>query len=150
MTTNLRNAVSNYPPPSENHDKRPATCREKPETIHRLQSTERGEALEIEPFLHGEYEMKVADYRDIEILPASVIYCDIPYFNTREYKRDTFDHKAFYEWCEKQTQPLFISEYWMPEDRFECVAEFKRTSTFSATNNSLKKIERIYRPKHQL
>lgn len=94
--------------------------------------------------------MKIADYRDIEILPDSVIYCDIPYFNTREYKRDTFDHQAFYDWCGRQTQPLYISEYWMPEERFERVAEFERTSTFSATNNSLKKIERIYRPRHQL
>ena len=94
--------------------------------------------------------MKVADYREIDILPDSVIYCDIPYFNTREYKHDTFDHQDFYDWCEKQAQPLYISEYWMPEDRFECVAEFERTSTFSATNNSLKKIERIYCPKHQL
>lgn len=94
--------------------------------------------------------MKVADYRNIEILPDSTIYCDIPYWNTMGYGENIFDHEAFYDWCEKQTQPLFISEYWMPEDRFECVAEFERTSTFSATNNSLKMIERIYRPKHQL
>lgn len=102
------------------------------------------------PFCFGEYEMKVADYRNIEILPDSTIYCDIPYWNTMGYGENIFDHEAFYDWCEKQTQPLFISEYWMPEDRFECVAEFERTSTFSATNNSLKMIERIYRPKHQL
>ena len=106
--------------------------------------------LSARPFYEGEYDAKVCDYREVEILPNSVIYCDIPYKDTREYKNDTFDHQAFYDWCERQTQPLYISEYWMPEDRFECIAEFERTSTFSATNNALKKIERIYRPKFQL
>lgn len=102
------------------------------------------------PFLGGEYEMSMKDYRDVEILPDSVIYCDIPYRNTREYRNDTFDHDAFYKWALRQTAPLFISEYWMPEEEFVCVAEFERASTFSATNNSLRKIERIFRPKHQL
>ena len=95
-------------------------------------------------------EATQADYRDVEILPDSVIFCDIPYRNTREYRNGTFDHDVFYEWAIKQTAPLFISEYWMPEDRFECVAEFERVSTFSATNNSLRKVERIFRPKTQL
>lgn len=100
-------------------------------------------------FRHCDYRMQVADYRDIAILPDSVIYCDIPYKGTREYRRDTFDHEAFYEWALAQAAPLFISEYSMPSD-FECVAEFERVSTFSATNNALRKIERIYRPKTQL
>lgn len=94
--------------------------------------------------------MSIGDYRDVEILPDSVIYCDIPYKDTREYRHDTFDHDAFYEWALHQTAPLYISEYSMPEDRFECIAEFERTSTFSATNNALKKTERIYRPRTQL
>lgn len=94
--------------------------------------------------------MKVADYRDIDILPNSVIYADPPYAGTEKYIKQDFDHATFYDWCEKQTQPLFISEYWMPEDRFESVAEFESKSTFSATNNRLSKIEKIYRPKKQL
>lgn len=94
--------------------------------------------------------MRVADYRDIEILPDSVIYCDIPYFQTREYKHDTFDYDVFYDWACQQAAPTFISEYWMPEDSFECVAEFERKSTFSATNNKLSKIEKIFRPKNQI
>lgn len=97
----------------------------------------------------GKYEMKVTDYRDIAILPDSVIYCDIPYKGTRGYRYDTFNHRAFYEWALRQTAPLYISEYSMPSD-FECIAEFERVSTFSATNNALRKVERIYRPKNQL
>lgn len=97
-----------------------------------------------------DYEMRVASYKDIEILPNSVIYCDIPYKGTCEYLKQNFDYDAFYEWCEKQTHPVFISEYWMPEDRFTCIAQFERTSTMSPTNNSNKEIEKVFIPKHQV
>ena len=90
----------------------------------------------------------IGDYRDVKILPDSVIYCDPPYKDTCDYGMD-FDHEAFYDWCEKQTALVLISEYWMPEDRFVCIAEFPRTSTFSATNNSKKEIEKVFVPKHQ-
>lgn len=102
------------------------------------------------PFCLGEYEMEVADYRDIDILPNSVIYADPPYAGTGKFIKQDFDHASFYDWCERQTHPLFISEYWMPEDRFACIAEFGRKSTFSPTNNKLNVIEKIYRPKKQL
>lgn len=118
-------------------------------SIDRLQSAEIENGLNL-PFCGGEYEMKVADYRDIDILPNSVIYADPPYAGTIGYIRQDFDHAAFYDWCERQTQPLFISEYWMPEDRFESVAEFEKRCTFSPTNKRKKEIERIYRPKKQL
>ena len=94
--------------------------------------------------------MTVADYRNIEILPNSVIYADPPYRGTGSYMDKTFDHEAFYDWCEQQTQPLYISEYWMPEDGFVSIAEFERKSTFSATNNKLKCAEKIYRPVKQI
>lgn len=93
----------------------------------------------------------VGDYRDVEILPDSVCYCDIPYFSTREYRHNEvlFDYEVFYDWCERQTALVLISEYWMPEDRFVCIAERPRKSTFSATNNSLERIEKVFVPKHQ-
>lgn len=91
----------------------------------------------------------VGDYRNVPILPDSVIYCDPPYKDTDGYGID-FDHEAFCDWCEKQTALVLISEYWMPEDRFVCIAEFERKSTFSATNNSLSRIEKVFVPKGQL
>lgn len=91
----------------------------------------------------------IGDYRDVEVLPDSVIYCDPPYKDTVGYGME-FDHEFFYDWCEKQTSLVLISEYWMPEDRFVCIAEFERRSTFSATNNSLSRIEKVYVPKGQL
>lgn len=99
----------------------------------------------------SELHTTIGDYRDLEILPDSVIYCDPPYKFNRGYgDAEYFDHEAFYDWCEKQTALVLISEYWMPEDRFVCIAEFERKSTFSATNNSLSRIEKVFVPKGQL
>lgn len=89
------------------------------------------------------------DYRDVEILPDSVIYADPPYKDTAGYGM-AFDHEAFYDWCEKQAALVVISEYYMPPERFACIAEFERKSTFSSTNNSLSRIEKIFVPKGQI
>ncbi len=93
------------------------------ERLESLESLERLERLESLERLQS-LTYSVGDYRDVEIPDGSVIYADIPY-RTSTKKGDygvRFDHEAFYDWCEAQTQPLFISEYAMPEDRFVCVA----------------------------
>lgn len=97
-------------------------------------------------------EFYSTDYQAVPIPENSVIYCDIPYKDTGTYqhhKKTEFDYERFYDWAYSQTQPIFISEYWMPEDRFVCIAEIKRKETFSACNNSKKVTERIFIPKHQ-
>lgn len=56
-------------------------------------------------------------YDEIEILPDSVIYCDIPYINTNCYGKkniQTFDFDSFYKWAAEQKEIVFISSYWMP------------------------------------
>ena len=91
----------------------------------------------------------VLDYEEVAIPEDSVIYCDIPYEDTNVYnKAEGFDYERFYQWCDRQTQPVFISSYQMPEDRFDCIEEFTHRSTLSATANNLV-TERIYVPKHQ-
>ena len=97
-------------------------------------------------------EFYSTDYQSVPIPENSVIYCDIPYKNTGTYqrhKKTEFDYERFYDWAYRQTQPIFISEYWMPEDRFVCIAEIQRRETFSQTNKSKKTTERIFIPKHQ-
>ena len=97
-------------------------------------------------------EFYSTDYQAVPIPDNSVIYCDIPYANTGTYqrhKKTEFDYERFYDWAYRQTQPIFISEYWMPEDRFVCIAEIKRKETFSASNNSKKVAEKIFIPIHQ-
>ena len=93
-------------------------------------------------------EVRTGDYRDIAIPDDAVIYCDVPYHRTDEYK-SAFDHEAFYDWAESQKHPVFISEYAMPEDRFKCIAERRKTSSFSGSSNSTKTIEKIFIPIHQ-
>jgi site-specific DNA-adenine methylase len=53
------------------------------------------------------------DYREIIIKPNSVIYCDIPYKieGVKDYLHEEFNHKEFWEWAEKQTEPVYVSEY---------------------------------------
>lgn len=88
-------------------------------------------------------------YDEIDIKPNSVIYCDIPYKNTGTYNEDAFNYDKFYDWALKQTEPIFISEYSMP-DNFVCIAERNKISSMSPISNSTKSIERIFIPKHQL
>lgn len=91
----------------------------------------------------------VLDYQAVPIPEDSVIYCDIPYKGTSEYNlKEKFDHERFYDWCAKQTQPVFISSYDMPEDKFTCIACFEHGSIFAVGINS-KVEERIFIPKHQ-
>lgn len=84
------------------------------------------------------------------IKPNSLIYCDIPYRGTAEYNDGGFDHEAFYDWCEKQTEMVIVSEYNMPEDRFECLESVVKRVTMSATDKTLKKEEKLFVPRHQL
>ena len=91
------------------------------------------------------------DYAKVEIPKDSVIYCDIPYEGTEGYLEEDsggFDYERFYDWCEHQTQPVFISSYQMPDDRYDCIEEFSHRSTLAQKANNLV-TERIYVPKHQ-
>lgn len=78
----------------------------------------------------------------------AVIYCDIPYKNTNRYgdEKAEFDYNSFYDWACSQNVPVFISEYDMPEDRFECVLEIKKQSCMAATK-TLSATEKLYIPR---
>ena len=112
----------------------------------------RATAIPAEKFGGGQFShitSSVLDYQQVTIPDDSVIYCDIPYEDTNVYnKAEGFNYERFYDWCEHQTQPVFISSYQMPDDRFDCIEEFSHRSTLSATANNLV-TERIYVPKHQ-
>ena len=116
---------------------------ERLQTLERLQSLESLERLERLERLR----ITVGSYDQVEILPDSVIYCDIPYEDTDGYLTE-FDFEKFYSWCEKQTEPLFISSYKMPSDRFVCVAMFKHRCTLNA-NQNIEVTEKVFIPKHQ-
>ena len=131
-------------------DKANSATENEPTALHRLQYRER--QLSLPRNSGGRFSnitSSVLDYAKVEIPDDSVIYCDIPYEDTNVYnKAEGFDYERFYDWCEHQAQPVFISSYQMPDDRFDCIEEFSHRSTLSATANNLV-TERIYVPKHQ-
>ena len=116
-------------------------CSENLERLQSLQNLERLQCLQ-------SLESHSTDYQNIQIDKDSIIYCDIPYQNTEKYNNMDFDYERFYTWCERQTEPLFISSYEMPEDRFVCIASFAHRSILSATANN-KVFEKVFIPKHQ-
>jgi len=65
-----------------------------------------------------------------------VIYCDIPYRNTTNYKTDKFPYEEFYDWVKVMSlyNTVLISEYWMP-DEFECIWS-KECKTLLDSNKS--------------
>jgi len=91
-----------------------------------------------------------SNYADLIIPDNSIIYCDIPYRNTTKYETDAFNHDFFYDWAElksKQGHKIFISEYWMPEDRFTKIWQKQIKSNLSTQMQ--KKIECLFIPKKQ-
>ena len=90
------------------------------------------------------------DYRDVPIPNNAIIYCDIPHRNTGTYnKAEEFDYDTFYNWCiekKKHVYQVFISEYSMPDDIFECVYEISKISSLAPTKSS-RVTEKIFVPK---
>ena len=116
------------------------------ESLHRLQSLERITDVDVPPVL----TVTAEDYRALNFERGGIIYCDPPYKNTGQYHTvGTFDFDAFYSWCEHQANPVFISEYTMPEDRFVPVAAFTVTRKMNARKSSICH-EKIWRPRTQL
>lgn len=103
-----------------------STAKERLESLERLQSLESLERL---------------DYQQVKIEPNSVIYCDIPYKETNQYKTE-FDYERFYKWAEQQDN-IFISEYEMPDNFIE-VWQSERHITMSANKKSHGKLEKIF------
>ena len=86
----------------------------------------------------------------MRIEPDSLIYCDIPYKNTAEYAGGGFDHESFYDWTERQSEPVIISEYAMPEDRFERIDRIKKRSLLNGCSSNLIKEEGLFVPGAQI
>lgn len=115
------------------------------ESLERLQSLERLESLESLERL----QVTSLSYDEIDIPDGAVVYCDPPYHacdKTLYYgTAKAFDHNAFYDWCVSvsKTNPIFISEYSIEDDRFEIVAE-KQKMTSMSHKKSFIVTERLY------
>lgn len=98
------------------------TTGENIETIYQEQA-----AIQQEKITYGQTSSPIImtnlSYEDVKLEPNSIIYCDPPYKGTDKYFSD-FDYDRFYDWCEdraKDGHKVFVSEYYMPEDRFTSV-----------------------------
>lgn len=102
------------------------------ESMEKLQQLQQLEALERVQQLErlDRLSFSAKDYRDVQILPNSVVYCDIPYKSTANYI-DGFDHAAFYEWALTRKFPVYISEYSMPKD-FKVIYTIERKTKLSS------------------
>lgn len=124
-----------------------------------LQDVERIQRLnkltELKPLLDSlkeeqRFQCSNEDYSCVNIPTGSLVYCDIPYKTTeRKYYGVKFDHNRFQDWCVNfaKSRPdcqLIISEYSMPEDRFECLYEIKDRCVFSPINNNKQVTERLF------
>lgn len=111
--------------------------------LQRLQNLERLQRLQ--RLQSCNIEVSNLDYRAINISPNSVIYCDIPYANTKKYTNDTdFDYEKFYQWCKMQTAPIYVSSYQISYPGFEMVGEIAKRELMSIGQTN-KKMERLYR-----
>jgi DNA adenine methylase len=86
------------------------------------------------------------DYSDLEIFENSIIYCDIPYKDTKQYSTSkNFNHDEFWQWCRNMTEKghqVFISEYQAPDD-FICVWSKEVTNSMNTTL-TYKPVERLF------
>ena len=112
---------------------------ERLERLERLQSLQRLERLQVTSL----------SYDEIDIPDGAVVYCDPPYHacDKRLYNGTSkgFDHNVFYDWCVSvsKTNPIFISEYSIEDDRFEIVAEKQKVTSMSG-KTSFNVTERLY------
>ena len=123
------------------------------ERLERLQNLERLERLQ-DVSQYGtlqnidRFEAIQGSYDAVPITGDAVIYCDIPYISTNGYgesRVSNFDYDSFYQWALSQTVPVYISEYWMPQDLFECIFEIKTLSLICAASPT-EATERLFVP----
>ena len=70
------------------------------QSLTQLESLQRLESLQSTSMSYEDYEYQEGD----------IVYCDIPYEETASYSGG-FDNKKFYDWCDKQPYPIYVSSY---------------------------------------
>jgi hypothetical protein len=84
------------------------------------------------------------DYRSVKIPKNAVIYCDIPYKNTKKYYNTDFDYEAFCKWVKNNKNPVFFTEQNEYRD-FICVYEFTRVNGASYNKGKIPYVkEKLY------
>ena len=104
------------------------------------------ENIERDVPLCGGVEFHAGSYDELEIPDNSIVYCDIPYKDTKQYGDCRhFDYDKFYAWCIEMASKghkVFVSEYQMPSE-FRCVWEKEITNSMHQTITK-KATERLF------
>lgn len=117
------------------------------DSLFRLQHIERLKRFkDIQNTGCAEWHFSRGSYDDVKIKSNSVIYCDIPYKNTKEYISGAFNHDKFYTWRQKQKN-IYISEYNMPVADFKEFYNIEKNVLLSSSCNSKKAIEKLFIPR---
>lgn len=97
------------------------------------------------PLLDG-IKFACCSYLDIEIPENSIIYCDPPYQNSKEYRAGSVLPDEFWQWCRDKASEghaVFVSEYNAPDD-FICVWEKQVNSSLTKNTGAKKATERLF------
>lgn len=96
--------------------------------------------------LYNKINFQQGNYLTIEIPKNAVIYADPPYKSTTSYQiNPKFNHEEFYNWCREKskTNPIFISEQFMPDD-FKTIWSKDDCTRTCGLDNSFKACERLF------
>lgn len=96
------------------------------------------------PYLDG-ISFGCLDYSETKDISGFVIYCDPPYFGTKQYGSSKgFDHAAFWDWVRVKSQKniVIVSEHHAPDD-FKCIWEQEVTRTID-NNKRVKATEKLF------
>ena len=121
------------------------------ERLERLQSLEKQESFKSLKIHQG-------CYKKVELPEPSecVIYCDPPYIDSEGYYKQSlkngktsFNHDEFYSYVEnlaRQGYKVFISEYWMPPERFKSVFNVDKRQLLNGLGAGAIKQEHLFVP----
>lgn len=101
--------------------------------------------LRQQSYLRG-VDFRHSSYADLDIPPASIIYCDPPYAGTTKYATGGFDSDKFWIWCDDRVadgHSVYVSEYTAP-DGWRCVWEKRVNNTLAKDTGSKQGVERLF------
>ena len=107
------------------------------ERLERLQVLEQSERL-------TQLTMTSLDYSQVTIKPNSLVYCDIPYRNTRAKYVTAFDYQRFFDWAANADFPVYISEYQIDDPRFKLVYTVEKKTKLSPKGMIKAEPEKLY------
>lgn len=89
-------------------------------------------------------------YEEFSNIKNSIIYLDPPYINTTyNYDKNEFDYKKLYDYAYEMSKDniVIMSEYNVPDDRFEVVYRFGNARSTFSPNSYGDKVEKLFMAK---